>query len=124
MKTRPRDLERLKSVTEAAWLTASQKLREKADEERAATERLKKLAQDREAALQQITSAEGIDVAQVLSTTRWLRWCDRERARQNMVVARLRAELEQEQGAARRTFAKDNALSKLIIQAAAGKKGR
>ncbi|SDI63161.1 hypothetical protein [Aliiruegeria lutimaris] len=124
MKNRLRDLKRLKSVTEAAWLAASQSLREKAGEERAATARLNKLARDRETALKQIAPGDALDVAQVLSTTRWLRWVDGERARQNMTVARLRAELAREQEAARRTFAKDNALSKLLVQADAERKRR
>ncbi len=113
-KKRQKDLKRLKKVTEAAWLAASQKLREKAGEERAAAARLAQLASDRKACMEQINADTTNDMSQMLAATRWLRWSEAERSRQNVGLARLRAELAQEQQVARTAFAKDQALSKLL----------
>ena len=117
MRTRKEDLKRLKKVTEAVWLASSQKLREKANAERAGQARLDGLARDRQRCLDLIASENGPDVAQILSATNWMRWSEAERARQNIALARLRAELAQEQAVAKRAFAKDQAMGKLLTRA-------
>ena len=53
-------------------------------------------------------------MAQVVLTTRWLRWSDTERARLNFGLARLRADLARERAVAKRAFARDQTLEKLL----------
>lgn len=113
-RKRHQDLKRLKKVTEAGWLAASQALRAKAGEERAAAAHLAQLAQDRKTCMEQATAAEDGDLSRMLSATRWLRWSDAERARLNIGLARLRADLAREQEEARAAFARDQALSRLL----------
>ncbi len=113
-KQAQKDLKRLKKVTEAAWLAASQTLRKKAGEERAAAAKLTQLAQDRRKCMDQISADLSGDLSQTLAATRWLRWSNAERSRLNVGLARLRAEMAREQQAARLAFAKDQALSKLL----------
>lgn len=114
MRHRRQDLERLEKVTEAGWLAASQALRKKAGEERIAASRVAALARDRKRCLDLIGREGAADAAQVVSTAKWLRWSDGERARLNIRLARLRAEMAREQEAARKAFAKHQALQKLL----------
>ena len=118
MKARKQDLQRLKTVTEAAWLAASQTLRAKAGQEQAAAARLKRLQRDRDTCMKLVADEDTPpEMAQVVSAARWMRWSEAERARQNVALARLRAELAREQDAARDAFARDQALAKLLAAA-------
>lgn len=118
MRNRKQDLERLKKVTEAVWLATSQTLREKAGKERVAAAKASRLAQDRALCLKQIADDQSPDVAHVLSATKWMRWSETERARLNMSLAQIRAELAREQDAAKVAFARDQALETLLKQLA------
>ncbi|MFV0335146.1 MAG: hypothetical protein ACK5JR_13885 [Tropicimonas sp.] len=111
---RQQDLRRLKKVTEAGWLAASQTLRAKAGEERAAAARIAQLAQDRKTCMTQIATDQAGDIGRTLAATRWLRWSEAERAKLNVGLARLRAQLSREQDAARAAFARDQALARLL----------
>lgn len=115
MKTRKEDLQRLKRVTEAVWLSASQVLRARAEAERAAAAKLAGLAADRHRSLK-ILSGETSDAAQILAASRWMRWSEAERSRLNIDLARRRAELAQEQEKAKAAFARDQALEKILRQ--------
>ncbi|RYH07494.1 hypothetical protein [Tropicimonas sp. IMCC6043] len=122
MTHRAKDLARLKKVTEAGWLAASQALRRKADEEREVAARLADLGRDRAQCLELISGDPTADVAQIATTAKWLRWSDAERARLNLRLARIRAEMAREQQVARKAFARDHALGKLVQQL--GRPGR
>lgn len=113
-RKRQQDLKRLKKVTEAGWLAASQALRAKAGEERAAAARLTQLAEDRRHCMAQATAGLDAGVSQMLAVTRWLRWSEAERSRLNVGLARLRAEMAREQQAAKTAFARDQALARLL----------
>ncbi|MDV7141080.1 hypothetical protein R3X27_00150 [Tropicimonas sp. TH_r6] len=113
----------MKQVTEAVWLASSQMLRHKAEAERAASARLGNLQKDRESCMEMVTGEGETDGAVIVSAARWMRWSEKERARLNMDLARVRADLAKEQEVARKSFAKDQALDKLLRQMPRNPKG-
>lgn len=112
MSSKARQLARLGEITEVIWETASQKLREKAQAERAIAERIAALGRKQRACSDELSQPD-IPASDMMSAVRWMKWSEMERRRINIQLARARAELARERAQAKRAFGKKAAVEAL-----------